>query len=1071
MPINNENDRNEVDKGLQRIMDAPDDERRAQEARRLFVDRLDFHVVENLISLPSAAHPALPHDARRIAARDRVSLAYIPLAADRIPAAAVNAAAKAVSATLNDDLILLFANSAGDLLHFVHPTDPTAARPRLRRLVIRKGESHRTAVQQLANMWNAYGVQAIPTLDAVRQAFSVDPVTRAFFTDYRRAFDRAKQAISGFPNDPQGDERRHIFTQTLFNRLMFIYFVQRKRWLSYNGDPEYLQALWRAHQNAPDGEFAPKNFYADRLRLLYVAGLNNNRSEDLTDAENAVALIGNVPFLNGGLFANDEFDDDWSIHVPDEVIDDILTNLFNKYNFTVAESTPYDQEVAVDPEMLGKVFEELVTGRHESGSFYTPREVVAFMCREALKAYLETQCPRANPDAIAAFVDDRHAANLPRSEKPAISAALDDVRVVDPACGSGAYLLGMMQELLALRDALFNENPDDDPEPLDEYNRKLHIISNNLYGVDKDDFAVNIAQLRLWLSLAIEYDGDNPPPLPNLDFKASPGDSLLAPAPQPILQSDIFTDRISADDLGKLKARYLRSHGNEKRRLADEIKNAEHELRDALGDATAPPGAADWRILFAEVFAQPRAGFDIALANPPYVRQEAIPAAAKTELAKLYPQAAVKRSDLYCYFYARALELLREGGVHAFICSNSWLDVGYGAKLQQYLLDNAHIRAIYESAVERQFSTAAINTIITIARKGKPADANAAITEFIQLQDEFDKATAPNAQDKRRVITKTAAALRAAGSDPAKRGNKSASAYIGDKWGGKYLRAPDIYHRILDKYADKMVRLGDIAEVRFGIKTGANEFFFLTSETIRQFGIEKEYYAPAMKSASESHALLIDAASLPLRLFMCYEDKADLAGTGALAYIEWGESQGFHRRRSVASRRRWWDVGKRELSQIAINYQIHASSRIFFDKRGAYFSNNFQTIKRDSAEEALKLVGAMNSSLSQMMFNINGRANLGGGLLKIETYEVANLPLVNPALVNLDESILASADWDIMKPIPGKPGEYALNISPARRALDAAVFDALCMPPPERAAVYAGVSALVGGRLARARRG
>ena len=465
--------------------------------------------------------------------------------------------------------------------------------------------------------------------------------------------------------------------------------------------------------------------------------------------------------------------------------------------------------------------------------------------------------------------------------------------------------------------------------------------------------------------------------------------------------------------------------------------------------------------MFAEVFA--RGGFDIALANPPYVRQEAIPAAAKKALAALYPDAAVKRSDLYCYFYARALELLREGGVHAFICSNSWLDVGYGAKLQRYLLDNAHIRAIYESAVERQFSTAAINTIISIARKGKPDDS--AETKFIQLQEEFDKATLPGG--KRREIAKTAAQLRAAGIDPAKRGD----AYVGDKWGGKYLRAPDIYHHILDKYGDRLVRLGDIAEVRFGIKTGGNDFFFLTSETIRQFGIEEEYYAPAMKSAGESHALLIDAESLPLRLFMCYEDKADLVGTGALAYIEWGESQGFHRRRSVASRRRWWDLGRRELSQIAINYQIHASSRIFFDKRGAYFSNNFQTIRRDSADEALQLVGALNSSLSQMMFNINGRANLGGGLLKIETYEVANSPLVNPALVKLDERILASTDWDIMKPIRGKPGEYALNISSERRLLDNAAFDALELTAGERDAVYEGVAALVGGRLARARRG
>ena len=240
MPIANIHDAHEVDTALQRILDAPDHERRAQETRRLFIETLDFDLAGNLIPLHSAAHPALPGDARLIARRDRVSLAYIPLAADLVPAAAIRAALKTISAALDDDLILLFATTAGDQLHFVHPADPIAARPRLRRLVIRQGESRRTPVQQLANMWRDYGIQNKTTLDAVRQAFSVEPVTRAFFTDYRRVFDRAKQAIAGFPQDAPGEEHLHIFAQTLFNRLMFIYFVQRKGWLSYNGNPDYL---------------------------------------------------------------------------------------------------------------------------------------------------------------------------------------------------------------------------------------------------------------------------------------------------------------------------------------------------------------------------------------------------------------------------------------------------------------------------------------------------------------------------------------------------------------------------------------------------------------------------------------------------------------------------------------------------------------------------------------------------------------------------------------------------------------------------------------------------------------
>ncbi len=170
----------------------------------------------------------------------------------------------------------------------------------------------------------------------------------------------------------------------------------------------------------------------------------------------------------------------------------ILQDLFARFNFTVTESTPLDVEVAVDPEMLGKVFEELVTGRHESGSYYTPKPIVSFMCREALKGHLETRCPS---ESIERFVDEHDATHLRDGE--AVLEALRNVKCCDPACGSGAYLLGMMHELLDLRACLFAANRKLDP--IKNYERKLEIIQSNVYGVDLDPFAINIARLRLSL--------------------------------------------------------------------------------------------------------------------------------------------------------------------------------------------------------------------------------------------------------------------------------------------------------------------------------------------------------------------------------------------------------------------------------------------------------------------------------------------------------------------------------------------------------------------------------------------
>ena len=281
-------------------------------------------------------------------------------------------------------------------------------------------------------------------------------------------------------------------------------------------------------------------------------------------------------------------------------------------------------------------------------------------------------------------------------------------------------------------------------------------------------------------------------------------------------------------------------------------------------------GAADW-FDAGYMFGVPN-GFDVVIANPPYVRQEGIaPKSYKDALLKAYPDAAVGRSDLYCYFYARGLQLLKEGGMHLFVCSNSWLDVGYGAKLQEYLLDNATVDAIYESAVERQFATADINTLISVIRKragagngagngnGSGDDADADATRFVQLRAPLATALADAGQ--RREIVKTRAELRAAAT--------SGRRFVGDKWGGKYLRAPDIYHQILDKYGDKLVRLGDIAAVRRGVTTGANDFFYLTPEVIAEFGIEPEYCRPVMTTPQESRRIAVAPAALaPASLYV-----------------------------------------------------------------------------------------------------------------------------------------------------------------------------------------------------------
>lgn len=505
------------------------------------------------------------------------------------------------------------------------------------------------------------------------------------------------------------DDERKLFCQTLMNRLMFLYFLQKKGWLRFNNDTNYLHALWRDHQQKQDG-----NFYETRLRLLFFTALSNPRDADY-DTTRAVLepLIGVTPFLNGGLFEQTALDKQ-GVHVSDTAINLILNDLFAKFNFTIAESTPYDVEVAVDPEMLGKVFEELVTGRHQTGSYYTPRPIVSFMCREALKHYLQTKVPGISAEVASAFIDDNRVQGLTVQQAGEMLRALETVTVLDPACGSGAYLLGMLHELIEQQRLLYNSDLIADAKSL--YELKLRVIERNVYGVDIDPFAVNIAMLRLWLSLMIDWEGPgDPPALPNLAFKIVCGDSLLAPNPQEA--GDIFRHAAheQARELAKLKAAFMRDTGESKREAERRVREAQASITAMLSHRPSPPGSVDWRVQFAEVFDS--GGFDVVLANPPYVRQELI-RDIKPALKETYRDLYSGTADLYVFFYLRALETLKPGGMLVFISSNKWFRANYGASLRAHLARNTQVHSITDFGDLPVFEAAAAYPMIFVCQKG-----------------------------------------------------------------------------------------------------------------------------------------------------------------------------------------------------------------------------------------------------------------------------------------------------------------------------------------------------------------
>ncbi len=704
MPIQNRDDAVEVEAHVKSIFDAPSSGR-TNAIRRLFVETLDFDGASGQVSLAGpSANVELPVSAERVAVLDGVHVLYVALdsaSTDRVRKAEVDAAARLIADQLGYDLLLVFTNTSASQLHLILP-EFEGARPALRRMVVERDLPRRTAVQQVAGIyWNHRDKHIIRT--ALDAAFDVEPVTRDFFAEYKRIFENALGSVGGFGDGD--DEDKRTFVQTLFNRLMFVYFLSRKGWLRFAApavpgteagaqpNADYLNALWQDYgKGLGDG-----NFHRDRLRPLFFSGLNNPDSRDLTEGLRTV--IGDVPFLNGGLFEETELDQRNGIAVPDEAIRQVLTGLFDRFNFTVMESTPFDIEVAVDPEMLGKVFEELVTGRHDSGAYYTPRPVVSFMCREALKGYLEGQDTGLDADTISRFVDHHDTGGIGVAQARRVAEALAEVTVVDPACGSGAYLLGMMQELIELQVRLFNVTQD----AKSLYDLKLEIIQRNLYGVDIDSFAVNIAMLRMWLSLAIDYEGATPEPLPNLDFKVVCGDSLLGPDPSSgaEVQGGLGYSQDKVQLLGRLKGEFLRaSSGAEKDRLRSEIAELNTGIRESLG-VVSDDEVLNWRVEFAEVFGEGR-GFDIAIANPPY-----------GITIKDRRSSAIGHADSYTNFMGLAAEISYDG-VMAYITPTSWENGERFQKFRQFLFEKMALRSVVNLPYD-VFDSPYVDTAITVA--------------------------------------------------------------------------------------------------------------------------------------------------------------------------------------------------------------------------------------------------------------------------------------------------------------------------------------------------------------------
>ena len=597
----------------------------------------------------------------------------------------------------------------------------------------------------------------------IKKAFSVEALSDDFFDEYRKQYAEFVKFLTGkeyvkkgnkwveqetgepdaqyFTSFKKDDKLVRDYIKKMMGRIVFLYFLQSKGWLA--GNLHYMHDLFYDASDEVKGDFL------DKVLEPMFFGLLNTKPEDRSSAPlvNGVGVkyipnADEIPYLNGGLFQQEKIDEVESVF-PAGMFQSLF-DFFDSYNFTIDENDPNDAEVGVDPEMLGKIFENLLEDNKDKGAFYTPKEIVRYMCQESLTAYLQTGIDDAEVKGhIANFVKTNDVEELGGASSElamSIDQKLIDVKICDPAIGSGAFPMGLLRELYACRKSI---------EIFEEDNAadiKRHIIQNNIYGVDIEKGAVDIARLRFWLALII--DEKEPMPLPNLDFKIMQGNSLLESykgVDLDVTSKKLKTGKDTKKTRGVLSLGFeetdvqkiiqdlvksyfsitdhtLRAQRRQQidKYVKDYIKvcaEGNHEVQDAVDELEIPNDQFFlWHTYFADVFEQ--GGFDIVIGNPPYVNVEGI----SVEDKKIYKDTFTcfeKRADLFSLFLEMALTKLASASavVTYIIPSIIHSNLSY-KKLRNLFLDNKWLSEVCYTGGKVFHAPTVDTTILRFCKRG-----------------------------------------------------------------------------------------------------------------------------------------------------------------------------------------------------------------------------------------------------------------------------------------------------------------------------------------------------------------
>ena len=740
--------------------------------------------------------------------------------------------------------------------------------PKRYTFLLGENEPCRTATDRIYELISKKKNSSIYLAD-VMEAFSVERLNKEFFNGYKAQYTKFLKLLSD-------TKQNRDYVKKLLGRLVFLQFLQKKGWMGVpasrsdwkGGDKNYLSNLIARYEGND-------RLLSDVLEVLFFNTLNEKREGDIADI-----LLGDnikIPYLNGGLFDKDKIDA-LDIDFPYSYFKELM-DFFYMYNFTIDENDPEDSEIGIDPEMLGHIFENLLEDNKDKGAFYTPKEIVQYMCRQSVIQYLKTHTESEFHPAVESLISSKKVNDILQEKENALKiyGLLKSIKVCDPAIGSGAFPMGILNVLFHARQLLYGFTQD--KHTFSHAEVKREIIQENIFGVDIEQGAVDIARLRFWLALVV--DEETPQPLPNLDYKIVCGNSIMHRYSLDTSIDKVFieynknkstNEQMSIEKYKEKVYEFTNTSDhkkkNEFRNTIENIKNAfrtqlsdwektkRRKLREQIRDLEMPlmfgkrtkeeeenlkklkkalsqaekekndlennkiyGDSFEWRFEFPALLNNEGdfIGFDIIIGNPPFGAK--LSSDEKKIYKEYYSDVHMRTPETYCYFISLAFRLANTNGIVSYIVPNNMFFQNENEKTRSLLLfSHRLIRAI--NLGDNTFENADVPTCIFIASSKKQENYEVEYSDYrkYNIRDiKWDK----NYESIPIELIKTV------------------PAYV--------LGLSSVNIRIINEIKQHGVLIDSIAEeMASGISTGGDNIFKVNQDIINSYHIENKILFPVI---------------------------------------------------------------------------------------------------------------------------------------------------------------------------------------------------------------------------------